>query len=329
MARSQIAMLFTLFLLSSLVQLGVADLIADRGEFNRRSRFGPPEPSPEFNTWGLFVLVVVWGTTRLVYALDQETARMGYIRDAVQRALGQAVTLFGSGTGRELSDGDALAPVCIARERAIPFGSPTAAPGSFVSPSDVQAVAIVTRERERERVFFPPVVRRAIYNVLINPREPCAPNAAPSAAAAEAAVQGKVPFEVGLYTDATRAKYAFVTHGVTPPWGFGPAAPSDLERAMRQLGDPSAFGVTITEAFEAWLAVVARGWTPQSVAQLPVEFLIAFGRELTPRLDVNDRIRSTRLDADTLATLRAPPFGRFVDSTLLDTFQGAARSIYM
>ena len=81
--------------------------------------------------------------------------------------------------------------------------------------------------------------------------------------------------------------------------------------------------------------------------------MIAFGTELTPRLDVNHRtrtsatlitpfmhifphvqpsppfsglqvnhrIRSTKLTAEELATLRAPPFVSFVDQSALQIFQ--------
>ena len=45
--------------------------------------------------------------------------------------------------------------------------------------------------------------------------------------------------------------------------------------------------------------------------------------ELTPRLDVNARIRTAKLSAEELATLRSPPWCNFVDQNSLAMFQGA------
>ena len=84
--------------------------------------------------------------------------------------------------------------------------------------------------------------------------------------------------------------------------------------------DPSAYAATL--AFESFLAkLAARCWQPQHIGKLSVDFLVAFGCELTPRLDVNHRIRSTELTAADKAKLRAPPFSGFVDQTALAAFQ--------
>ena len=60
---------------------------------------------------------------------------------------------------------------------------------------------------------------------------------------------------------------------------------------------------------------------PDIAARLSVEFTVAFGSELTARLDINHRIRSTRLEPEQLATLRALPYAPFVDQNALQMFQ--------
>ena len=84
--------------------------------------------------------------------------------------------------------------------------------------------------------------------------------------------------------------------------------------------DPSGYAATL--AFESFLASLAAAcWQPQHVSRLSVDFLVAFGCELTPRLDVNHRIRSTELAAADKAKLRAPPFAAFADQAALAAFQ--------
>jgi hypothetical protein len=56
-------------------------------------------------------------------------------------------------------------------------------------------------------------------------------------------------------------------------------------------------------------------------ARLSVEFTVAFGTELTSRLDINHRVRSTKLTPEELTTLRSPPFAPFVDEIALQIFQ--------
>merc|ERR1712167_494479 len=48
------------------------------------------------------------------------------------------------------------------------------------------------------------------------------------------------------------------------------------------------------------------------------------GLELTPRLDVHHRIRSTKLTDEEMAVLTSPPYSHFVDQALLERFQKAS-----
>ena len=79
--------------------------------------------------------------------------------------------------------------------------------------------------------------------------------------------------------------------------------------------------MAVTVAFESFLSKLVASWRPHDVSRLSVNFLIAVGAELTRRLDVHHRIRSTKLSAAELATLRSLPFKNFVDLATLNTFQ--------
>jgi len=284
--------------------------------------FGPGSVEAPTNAFGLIVLIVVWGATRLVFVLDASTT-VAYLREAVARHAGQAVRIVH--VNRMLKDsetiprrGGALVAVEAARHDWLPTVS--AQQAAIPNVGDLAAADSVTREREREKVLFTPAVRRAIYNVFLNPHRPGAPNATPSAAASAAIARGRVPFEVCVRARSSQP-FVFQTladDGVVLDVDDSVA----LLDTIKHIGDPTPDGVALAEAFEAWLAERARGWTTADVAELPVEFLIAFGRELTPRLDIGHRIRSTKLSEDELATLSQPPFCHYVDATLLASFQG-------
>ena len=88
------------------------------------------------------------------------------------------------------------------------------------------------------------------------------------------------------------------------------------------MGRTDAQSYALLAAFESWLARAAARWELAHTATLSVEFLAAFGMELGPRLELTARIRTSRLSAEELATLRAPPFSAFVDQNALAVFQG-------
>ena len=177
--------------------------------------------------------------------------------------------------------------------------------------------------------LFTPAVRRGIYAVLLNPHEPGAPVAAPSAEAAAAAAAGRVPFEVLLLGKASTpghgadtflfADRARVSTHTTA--GFAPLEDGVLLNAIAKIGSLEPACLAATKAFEEYLANRAKAYTDHSIAHLPVEFLVAFGAELTPRLNVDHRARTTTLSEAELRTLTSPPFANFVNQSNLRSFQ--------
>ena len=304
--------------------------------------FGVVEEELPLNTSGLAVLIVVYQGTRLCFALSHQT-KLGYVRSVVSRYVGQDVSLWQPRLGHVISQrlpDEAIvgvlqrAPsiVAVAAGTEMPSSHPDSHPDK-ANPSEIATANAVTAEREREKLLFVPAVRRAVYTCFINPRRPGAPNVSPTAEAVAAASQARIPFEVMLYADRPLSKFvllqadaacrfAFVTNGLDAPAGFVAVGDAIVLDALKMLGDPSGTGVALVAAFETWLTLTAQGWTTADTELLPVEFLVAFGRELTQRLDCSHRIRSTKLDEESLRTLRTPPFDAYVDQPMLTSFQG-------
>ena len=63
-------------------------------------------------------------------------------------------------------------------------------------------------------------------------------------------------------------------------------------------------------------------WGDEDAAELSVAFLVAFGNELTPRLDIKHRIRSRQLEKADAAWLRSLPLTWGFEARDLDQFQG-------
>lgn len=222
---------------------------------------------------------------------------------------------------------------------AVAGAAPVSAPisvseaGASLPSGDISVVKGLSDEELAARApqvdLFDAATRRDCYNILVAPAAPADPAAQPSAAATAAAAVGRMPFEVVLWISdapagggATAAAYAFGPRDATPPAGFVLAADQTMLDALGQFGALDSHASAVTVALESFLSkLVAAVWTPRHVVRLSVNFLVAFGAELTGRLDVHHRIRSTKLNAAELATLRSEPFKIFVDAKALRTYQ--------
>ena len=78
--------------------------------------------------------------------------------------------------------------------------------------------------------------------------------------------------------------------------------------ALNGIGRACETGVAVTEAFEKLLTTeYIPWWTASDVATLSISFIVAFSKELTPRLDINHTIRSRQLPAQDITWLRTLP----------------------
>ena len=92
--------------------------------------------------------------------------------------------------------------------------------------------------------------------------------------------------------------------------------------AIETVGQPTPEGIAFTEAFEALLTEEYVGWWEDAdAATLSTAFIVAFGNELTQRLDLEHALRSRPLPPDDITWLRALPPAIVFNRSLIDTFQ--------
>lgn len=187
-----------------------------------------------------------------------------------------------------------------------------------VAPPPPEALA----ERTRQVALFTPAVRRDIYRVLLSPTSPGAPPATPPAGASPSGVEAGLAVSRPAPGAAGGGACAFVMRGAPLPPGFALATDAELTTSIGMMGKTDAQSYALLVAFETFLARAAATWDAAQAAALSVEFLVAFGAELTPRLDVMNRIRTAKLSAAELKTLKSPPHNAFVEQSTLEMFQG-------
>ena len=92
--------------------------------------------------------------------------------------------------------------------------------------------------------------------------------------------------------------------------------------AIGQMGGVEPHAWAATCSFENFLSgIVQRVWQPADTFKLSVGFLVAFGHEMTQRLDIMHRIRSSRLTKEEIAKLSTPPLSGYVNQATLRAFQ--------
>ncbi|KAK3234821.1 hypothetical protein CYMTET_54941 [Cymbomonas tetramitiformis] len=174
--------------------------------------------------------------------------------------------------------------------------------------------------RSAQVPLFNGAVRRDIYNILLHPAHPYA-GATPAASG-----QGSA-FEVVIAVKADAAGqhqvYALLPRNSWMPTGFKVLSDTEIMQAISQIGEISPYAHAVTVAFERFLSALAKDkWhSAQHTAQLSVEFLVAFGTELTPRLGINNRICTQRLSLEAKQTLSNAPYAAYVDQAMLQSFQ--------
>jgi len=315
----------------------LADMIIDP------VRNDEPLLSPE----GLAVLAVVFAGTRLIIALSRG-ASIGDLRKAVAERLGASPTsvvlvephrLSPFAASSELDDDRPIRSLRKPVARGFTRGTDDAVvqdTNAFTPPTWLEAqnaraepsTTPVTDQatvagRARDAVLFTPETRRAIYHVLLHPKAPYIANIAPSPSAAVAASRGDIPMETCLWRNAEGTAFAYlgvdVVTAMAPGWSEVPR--DQLMQSIEHIGSLTPTGYAITDAVELYLTDVAKQWSDTVAAELPISFTLAFGRELTTRIDINHRIRSMKLTREDVAALASPPFSAFVDQTVLRTFQ--------
>lgn len=172
--------------------------------------------------------------------------------------------------------------------------------------------------------LFTAAVRRDIWSILLSPTSPESPPAPPPPHASPAGLEIGLALRKPAAASAppgVTAACAFGVRSLPLPPLFELATDAELQTSIGMMGRTDHESLALLQAFEALLVKACAGWTAAQANALSVEFLVAFGNELGERLDIRQRVRSTKLMADELHTLRTPPFAALVDQGMLGMFQ--------
>jgi hypothetical protein len=87
------------------------------------------------------------------------------------------------------------------------------------------------------------------------------------------------------------------------------------------MGEITANALALLKAFEKYIETKVKKWTGVDVANLSVEFILCFGRELTPKFDINHRLRTRQCSPEEQQLLHSPPYAHFVSSEIVKRYQ--------
>jgi hypothetical protein len=189
------------------------------------------------------------------------------------------------------------------------------------------------QSREKDRPMFTPAVRADVYNVLRHPNSPTtgAPAPNPSSSSSSSpfqaillAKQQNSQQQSGFdtYSFCDRALFEKMIEQDHPQLKqYTVLGNDEMMQAVACIGKTTPRALAITKAFEAYLSQTAWTWGDEEASGFSVEFLIAFGNELSTRLDINHRIRSTKLSDEEVDVLSNQPFCNYVQPEAMQVFQ--------
>ena len=167
-------------------------------------------------------------------------------------------------------------------------------------------------QREKEVPMWTPNVHRDIYNILLNPYL--------------LNIKYKGDQDAGAVLVAKQmSSFAFVDKvnlkGVTLPAEWTILSDELLLNAIDHIGEVTAMALAVLKAFEKYLETKVKKWTGVDVANLSIEFLFCFGRELTPKFDLNHRLRTRQCTLSEQQILQSAPYAPFVSSVIVKRYQ--------
>merc|ERR550514_2479605 len=192
-----------------------------------------------------------------------------------------------------------------------PFTFPTTTPALPTTTTPELIIDAVTAttpdqtelsERQIQAPMFRGAVLRDLYAFLLNPNAPGRPlpsTPSPTTASASrfgAALLGKSSNKLDMTSAIDTLAFvdrAAVATATSLPAGWRVLDEPTLLSALDHMGEVSALPLAAMKAFEKYLARKVATWGEDEAKSLSVQFLVCFGLELTPRLDVHHRIRST------------------------------------
>lgn len=185
----------------------------------------------------------------------------------------------------------------------------------YLTTSSVIATAPDAAEvaqREKEVPMWTPNVHRDIYNILLNPY------------LLNAKYKGD-PDAGALLVAKQMSSFAFVDKaslkGLTLSAEWTVLSDELMLNAIDHMGELTANALAVLKAFEKYLEAKVKKWTGVDVANLSVEFLFCFGRELAPKFDINHRLRTRQCSGEEIRLLQSAPYSHFVSSEIVKRYQ--------
>ncbi len=167
-------------------------------------------------------------------------------------------------------------------------------------------------QREKEVPMWTPNVHRDIYNILLNPYQ------------LNSKYKGDV--DAGAVLVAKQmSSFAFVDKvnlkGVGLPADWTILSHELILNAIDHMGELTANALAVLKAFEKYLETKVKKWTGVDVANLSVEFLFCFGRELAPKFDINHRLRTRQCTLSEQQLLQSAPYSQYISIEIVKRYQ--------
>ncbi|KAL3942459.1 MAG: hypothetical protein SGBAC_003343 [Bacillariaceae sp.] len=188
--------------------------------------------------------------------------------------------------------------------------------------------ADVLAAREQDSVMFSSALRRDIYKVLRNPNNILLGAGIPINVETDvlgAVLLARKGTNGECHTFAFADRHDFETMAAEEKKKFSKLEDMEAIEAISHIGSINPVSIAVTEAFEAYLAQLAVEWGDREVAHFSVEFLVAFGQELSKRLDINNRLRSMKVSREDILLLASHPFAGCVDPVAMHYYQEGDR----
>ena len=167
-------------------------------------------------------------------------------------------------------------------------------------------------QREKEVPMWTPNVHRDIYNILLNPYLLNAKyKGDPDAGAVLVAKQ----MNCFAFIDKASLK------GLTLSAEWTVLSDQLMLNAIDHMGEITANALAVLKAFEKYLETKVKKWTGVDVANMSMEFIFCFGRELTPKFDINHRLRTRQCSPEEQLLLQSAPYAQFVNSEIVKRYQ--------
>jgi len=167
-------------------------------------------------------------------------------------------------------------------------------------------------QREKEVPMWTPNVHRDIYNILLNPYLLNAKYKGDPDAGAVLVAKQMTSF---AFVDKASLK------GLTLSAEWTVLSDELMLNAIDHIGELTANALAVLKAFEKYLEAKVKKWTGVDVANLSMEFLFCFGRELAPKFDINHRLRTRQCSGEEMRLLQSAPYSQFVSSEIVKRYQ--------